>query len=514
MIDFVIKHLPVAPIVIAVLGAALCLVAGDRRLAVQRVVAWIVMLALLALGITAIDRTAQGEQLVYLLGNWKAPYGIALLVDKLAAIMLTLTAFIGGVVLLASAKTPSSGTTPNYFYPLLLLQLMGLNGAFLTADLFNLFVFFEVLLAASYGLLLQQPDRVKTQAATHYVAINLVGSALFLIAVSLLYGVTGTLNMADLSQRISIIPAHSQGLVAIAGFILVIVFAIKAALLPLNLWLTNTYRAPIIPVAALFVLMTKVGIVAIIRAVSLIFPDGGVIHQHICQALLIIGPCTLLFAAAGALSTKHVRSLIGWSVVGSAGMLVTAVAVGELRAISGALFYLVGSSLATALMFFCSSALDEAGPRVAAVDDKTSRQWAFTGACFFVGAAAVAGLPPFAEFIGKATILAGANSHPQQVWIWSAVLIGGLVTILAYARMGSRLFWKRDAAVNLQLYMLPSVVLAVAMIGLTVFAATIQRYTEQAAVELRRPQTAISNILGKLPQQRVVEPAAKPGVTK
>jgi multicomponent K+:H+ antiporter subunit D len=513
MMAFVIKHLPVAPIAIAVLGAALCLVAGERRRTAQRVIAWMVVLALLALGVTAIDRTAQGEQLVYLLGNWKAPYGITLLVDKLAAIMLTLTAFIGGVVLLASAKSPPSGSS-NYFYPLFLLQLMGLNGAFLTADLFNLFVFFEVLLAASYGLLLQQPDRVKTQAATHYVAINLVGSALFLIAVSLLYGVTGTLNMADLSQRISIIPAHSQGLVAIAGFILVIVFAIKAALLPLNLWLTNTYRAPIAPVAALFVLMTKVGIVAIIRAVSLIFPDGGVIHQHICQALLIVGPCTLLFAAAGALSAHHVRSLIGWSVVGSAGMLVTAIAVGELRAISGALFYLVGSSLATALMFLSASALDEGGPRIAAADDKPGPQWAFAGACFFVGAAAIAGLPPFAEFIGKATILAGANAHPQQVWIWSSVLIGGLVTILAYARMGSRLFWKRDAAVGSSLYAFPSAVLVVAMMGLTVFAAPIQRYTEQAAAELRRPQTAISNILGKLPQQRVVEPAAKPGVTK
>jgi multicomponent K+:H+ antiporter subunit D len=169
-------------------------------------------------------------------------------------------------------------------------------------------------------------------------------------------------------------------------------------------------------------------------------------------------------------------------------------------------------------MFLNSGALDEAGPRIAAPDDKPGRAWALTGAFFFFGAAAIAGLPPFAEFIGKATILVGSNSHPQQIWIWSTVLIGGLVTILAYARMGSRLFWKRDAAVavNAHLYVLPSAALTLAIVCLTIFAAPIQRYAEQTAVELRRPQTAISNILGKLPQQRAVEPApgATPGVMK
>jgi multicomponent K+:H+ antiporter subunit D len=505
MIELVAKHLPVLPIAIALVAAAWCLSVAESNTRLQRGVTWAALLLLLAVALFAVNRTARGEQFVYLLGNWKAPYGIALVVDKLTAIMLLLTTFIGSVVFAATNSKPADGkpvSSGTYFAPLFLLQLVGLNGAFLTADLFNLFVFFEVLLAASYGMLLQHSDQRRTNAAIHYVVINLVGSAIFLIAVSLLYGVTGTLNMADLSQRLSVIPAHSQALAAAAGFLLLVVFAIKAALLPLNFWLTNTYRAAVLPVAALFALMTKVGVVAIIRTMTLIFPEGGIINQYMSQALLIIAPLTLLVAAAGALSARDVRSLIGWSVVASAGLLVCAVAMGGTMALSGALFYLIGSTLATALLFLNTTAIDEAGPRLAAADAVPGAAWAWTGALFFIGAAALAGLPPFAGFIGKAVVLAGSVNQAWQVWLWFAILGGGLVSMLAYARMGSRLFWKRDAAGNAPAYLLPCIAIATALVCLTVFAAPIQRYTDQAAVELRRPQAMISNVLGKLPIEK------------
>ncbi|MCA2998536.1 MAG: monovalent cation/H+ antiporter subunit D [Rhodocyclaceae bacterium] len=501
MIELVAKHLPVLPIAIALVAAAWCLTVPESKTRLQRGVAWAALLLLLAVALFAVNRTARGEQFVYLLGNWKAPYGIALVVDKLTAIMLLLTTFVGAVVFAATNFKPADGkpvSTGTYFTPLFLLQLAGLNGAFLTADLFNLFVFFEVLLAASYGMLLQHSDQRRTNAAIHYVVINLAGSAIFLIAVSLLYGVTGTLNMADLSQRISVIPAHSQALAAAAGFLLLVVFAIKAALLPLNFWLTNTYRAAVLPVAALFALMTKVGVVAIIRTMTLIFPEGGIINQYMSQALLIIAPLTLLAAAAGALSARDVRSLIGWSVVASAGLLVCAVAMGGTMALSGALFYLIGSTLATALLFLNTAAIDEVGPRLAAADTVPGSAWAWTGALFFIGAAALAGLPPFAGFIGKAAVLAGSVNQAWQGWLWFAILGGGLVSMLAYARMGSRLFWKRDAADNVPAYLVPCIAIATALVCLTVFAAPIQRYTDQAAVELRRPQAMISNVLGKL----------------
>lgn len=511
---FVSTHLPILPVAIPLLAAALCLIVGQSRIGLQRTAAWLAIALLVATAVQMLMRTHQGEVFVYLLSNWKAPFGIAFALDKLAAVMIALVALIAAVVMVAaqSGKPKSAGT---YFYPLFMLQLAGLAGAFLTADLFNLFVFFEVLLAASYGMLLQHADREKTNAATHYVVINLVGSAMFLIGVSLLYGVTGTLNMADLSQRIGAVSPASRGLVAAAGWLLIVVFAIKAALLPLNFWLTGTYRAAVLPVAALFALMTKVGVVAIWRMLTLIYPDGGTINAQIEQVLLFVAPVTMLVASCGALSARDVRSLIGWSVVASAGMLVTAVAIGSHKALSGGLFYLIGSTIATAMLFLNAASLDSTrAEHVSETGLAPSSTWVWAGALFAIGAAAMAGLPPFSGFIGKATVLAGAStsvSHSWQAWIFATVLVSGLLSVLAYARMGSRLFWKRDAAVVAasEGYRAPTVVLAGALAALTIFAAPVQRYTDQAAAELKRPSMMIQNVLGKLPAEKRQSEAKK-----
>ena len=508
---FVVQHLAVLPIAIALLAAATTLVLGERRMAGQRAIAWLAVGLLLVCAGFAVARTASGEMFVYLLSNWRAPFSIVLALDKLAAIMLLLTALIGAVVLAAQRASKQSAGT--YFYPLFLLQLMGLNGAFLTGDLFNLFVFFEVLLAASYGMLLQHPDRARTNAALHYVVINLLGSALFLIAAALLYGVTGTLNMADLSLKINAVPPHSRTLVAVAGAVLLVVFAIKAALLPLNFWLTGTYRAAILPVAALFALMTKVGVYAIARTLTLLYPNGSEIQTQMSQVLVVVAPLTMLLAACGALAARDVVTLISWSVVVSAGMLVTAIAIGEPRALSGAMFYLIGSTLATALLYLNAGALDETRAQIADEHDVGSRRWAWSGVLFVIGAMAMVGLPPFFGFIGKATILAGAATHAAQAWVWSAILLTGVLSLLAYARMGSRLFWKRDAAVVSGTSHWPAGVLGAALVSLTLFAAPVQRFTDQAALELMRPQIMIGNVLGKLPQQKAVVPPSA-GVVK
>jgi multicomponent K+:H+ antiporter subunit D len=505
MIEFFNAHLPILPVAIPLIGAALTLIINEQNIRAQRFIAWIAVLLMLAAGMFAIDRTAGGHLSVYLLGNWQAPFGIALAVDKLSAIMVLLTAFVAAVVLYAAQQSDTDRGI--YFTPLFMLQLMGLNGAFLTADLFNLFVFFEVLLAASYGMLLQHADRAKTNAATHYVVINLVGSALFLIAASLLYGVTGTLNMADLSVKINALPPDSRALVLSAGFILLTVFAIKAALLPLNFWLTGTYARAVLPIAALFALMTKVGVVAIIRTLTLIYPDGTFGNIAMNKVLIIIAPITLLVAACGALASREVKTLIGWSVVGSAGMLVTAVAIGNAKALSGALFYLIGSTLAVALLFLNAAAIDASTSRVSEGAANSNRHWAWIGALFFIGAVVVTGLPPFSGFIGKAVILAGAVQHLWPTWILSAVLIAGLLNVIAYARIGSRLFWKRDAVVGATTYVLPTSILAAAIAAMTIFASPIQRYTDQAAIELRHPAIMRDNVLGKRPLERKNEPS-------
>ncbi len=505
MIDFLNTHLPILPIAAPLFGAAFALIVNEQNIRTQRVVAWIAVALMLGAGVFAIDRTADGILSVYLLGNWQAPFGIALALDKLTAIMLLLTAFIAAIALYAAQQSNTDRGV--YFTPLFMLQLMGINGAFLTADLFNLFVFFEVLLAASYGMLLQHCDRAKTNAATHYVVINLVGSALFLIAASLLYGVTGTLNMADLSVKINTLPPYSHALALSAGFILLTVFAIKAALLPLNFWLTGTYASAVLPVAALFALMTKVGVVAIIRTLTLIYPDGSFGNVAMSKVLLIVAPITMLVAACGALASRELKTLIGWSVVGSASMLVTAVAIGNAKALSGALFYLIGSTIAASLLYLNASAIDAPSSRPTEGAANSNRNWAWVGTLFVIGAVTATGLPPLSGFIGKAVILAGAAQHMWPMWLMSMVLVAGLLNVIAYARLGSRLFWKRDAAIDGATHVVPTALLALAIAGLTIFAAPIQRFTDRAAIELRTPSIMRDNVLGKRPIERQTSPS-------
>ena len=501
--EIVIKHLPMLPIVIPLLGAAFALIVGEKSIARQHAIAWICIVLMLGVSAVSINHTATGYLAVYLVGNWQAPFGIALALDKLSAIMLLLTSLIAAVVLLAAQRSHLTGST--FFIPLFLLQLMGLCGAFLTADLFNLFVFFEVLLAASYGLLLQQPDKNKTSAATHYVVINLVGSALFLIAASLLYGITGTLNMADLSVKINSLPPASRPLAVTAGFILLTVFAIKAALLPLNFWLTGTYRAATLPIAALFALMTKVGVVAIIRTLTLIYPDGTFGNVLMTKALIVLAPITMLVAALGALASRELKTLIGWSIVASAGMLVTAAAIGNARALSGALFYLVGSTIASASLFLLAAGVESNNASSDSATSSTDHRptWQWTGGIFLLCAMTLTAMPPFSGFIGKAVILAGAAQHLWPTWLLSTILVSGFISLIAYVRLGSRLFLKRDASVAMQHGYLPIGLLAVSIMALTIFAAPIQRFTDQAAIELRQPQIMQGNVLGKRPMDAI-----------
>jgi multicomponent K+:H+ antiporter subunit D len=270
-----VNHLIVAPVVLPLVAGALCVLLDSRWARVTAALSLAATLAQLAIAVALLHQAADGRVQAYLLGNWEAPFGIALALDRLSALMLLLTALVALLALLYALSGEDRRGT--HFHALFQLQLMGLAGAFLTADLFNLFVFFEVLLAASYGLLLHgqaagQTERYK--ATVHYVVFNLVGSSLFLIAVSLLYGLTGTLNMADLALRLGGLPAESAALAQAAALMLLTVFAVKAALLPLYFWLPDAYASATAPVAALFAIMTKVGIYAIARTTTLMFGNG------------------------------------------------------------------------------------------------------------------------------------------------------------------------------------------------------------------------------------------------
>ena len=498
------SHWLIAPIVLPLAAAVLLLVLGRWRPAWQLPVNLAATAVLVAVCGGLLADATDGAVRVYLLGNWQAPFGIALALDRLAALMLLLTAVLALVSLLAAA--PRWQARGAFFHPLFQMQLMGLAGAFLTADLFNLFVFFEVLLIASYGLLLHGGGRARLHAGLHYVTLNLVGSALFLLGVSLLYGVTGTLNMADLAVKVAQAADADLALLQAAGLLLLVVFGLKAAVLPLGLWLPTTYAAASAPVAALFAIMTKVGLYAIVRVFSLIFVGERLAVAQ--PVLLPLGLVTVLLASLGALSAGTLPRLAGYLTLVSAGTLLAAMGVSAPDALAAALYYLPQSTLAVAALFLLADLIGrqrgplggvlQAGPAV--------RQPLLLGGLFLLAGATLAGLPPFSGFVGKLLILRGAAGEAGGFALWTVLLLSGLTLVIALSRAGSRLFWKVSPAVpggrHGLLALAPPVVLLAACLLLALAAAPVVRFTQAAAGQLLAPAAYVTAVLGATPVQR------------
>ena len=265
--------------------------------------------------------TADGSVLLYQLSDWAAPFGIVIVGDRLSTLMVLLTSVLAALVLLYSVASGWDARGEN-FHPLFQFQIMGIMGAFLTGDLFNLFVFFEVLLIASYGLMIHSGGKERMRAGVQYVGFNLLGSTLFLFALGTIYAETGTLNMADLAERVRLIDPDQTAGIRVAAVLLLIVFAVKAALVPLHFWLPSSYAEAPAPVAALFAIMTKVGAYAIIRVYTLCFPpDLEVTAGLQATWLLPLALFSLAVGMTGILAARKLNRLVAHSVVGSMGMV-------------------------------------------------------------------------------------------------------------------------------------------------------------------------------------------------
>jgi multicomponent K+:H+ antiporter subunit D len=490
----IVEHLAVWPILLPLLIGAALVTLSRRAQGLSRALNIGGCALLLGVSVLALREADDGGIRVYLLGNWPAHLGITLVLDRLSALMLCLSALLGLIGAIHAAF--GSDRKAPYFHALWQFQLMGLNGAFLTADLFNLFVFFEVLLIASYGLLLHGAGRTQLKRGFHYVTFNLLGSALFLIAVATLYGFVGTLNMADLAFKIAGTTVEDAPFVRAAALLLLIVFALKAALLPLNFWLPRTYAAAPAAVAILFALMTKVGVYAILRVYPLLFGDSaGLLKDLAPPVLLPIGLLTLAIGALGALAARRLRTLIGYLVIVSAGTLLTAVGFDSAAAIGAALYYLVHSTLAAALMFALADAIarrrgtsgDSLIKRAPLVDP------GWLGAGFFFAAMALAALPPLSGFLAKAQILQAIAPRDAGLWAWSILLTAGLLTIVALARAGIHLFWRAlpaDGAPALA-PRLPLLLLVLALIGASVFAQRLVVYAQATALQVLAPDQMV-----------------------
>lgn len=491
------NHLPVLPILIPLLGAIASLFVEHRRFGVraQRGVAWASTGLLAVAVVTLFTATASGQIQVYLLGDWPARLGIALVADRLAAWML-LTTLCLAVACLLHACAGWDRRAP-HFHALFQFQLMGLNGAFLTGDIFNLFVFFEVMLIASYGLLVSGGRGLRMRVGLHYVVFNVTASTLFLIALGLLYALLGSLNMAELSQRIAELPAAELPLAQAALGLLLLVFCSKAALLPLYLWLPETYSRAPAAVAALFAVMTKVGLYAILRVSLLWFgPDAGALQGFGRQALLWTGLATLVLAGFGVMAAHRLRVLVAYLVVFSAATLFVSFALDDQGAIAAGLYYLPHSTFAAAALFLIADLVrrrrGEASDRKAVIAPLPGR--GVPGTLYFIAAIAIAGLPPLSGFLAKVALLAHVPDA-QVAPVWAAVLGGSLLVIIGLSRAGVRLFWRipetapeppsrrgrlRPAETAATLLLL------VYLLAMTIAAGPLMQHTDAMARQLRQ----------------------------
>ncbi|MFV0301908.1 MAG: monovalent cation/H+ antiporter subunit D [Paracoccus sp. (in: a-proteobacteria)] len=436
------NHWIIAPVLLPALFGALIILWMRHDLFLQRTFGIVGSLFLLGVAIYLNVLAAGGEVQVYRLGNWAAPFGIVLMLDRLSAMMLLLTGFLATVVQLYAF---GSGWDRKgwHFHALWMFQLMGLNGAFLTGDAFNLFVFFEVLLIASYGLMIHGGGPMRLRAGVQYISYNLAGSTLFLAALGAIYASTGTLNMADLAQRVADLPPDDTGLLRVGAVLLMLVFAVKAALVPLHFWLPSTYANAPGPSAALFAIMTKVGIYGIIRFFTLIFPNDSVVEHLATNLLLPAALATLILGQLGVYGTRSLTRLASYAAIGSIGTLTIAIARFDETGLTAGMYYLIHSTLAAGALFLVVDMI--AARRGGDVWIRLRPTFPNTGllsALFFAIAIAVVGLPPLSGFIGKLLVMQATAGDPWMPWIWATILITSLIALVAFGRAGSTLFWK------------------------------------------------------------------------
>ncbi|MCW0922096.1 monovalent cation/H+ antiporter subunit D [Pseudomonas sp. RG1] len=536
-------HLIAAPILLPLLTAAIMLMLGEKHRPLKAKINLFSSLLGLFISVMLLQWTqttgVPGSIGVYLPGNWQAPFGIVLVVDRLSALMLVLTGVIGvSALLFAMARWDGAGSS---FHALFQIQLMGLYGAFLTADLFNLFVFFEVLLAASYGLLLHGSGRARVSSGLHYISINLLASSLFLIGAALIYGVTGTLNMADLAMKIPLVPEADRGLLHAGAGILAVAFLAKAGMWPLNFWLVPAYSSASAPVAAMFAIMTKVGVYTLLRLWTLLFSgQAGASAFFGGDWLIYGGMATMACAGLAIIAAQRLERMASLSILVSAGILLSAIGFAQPNLIGAALFYLVSSTLALSALFLLAELIERSRsaneipledesellprpqeslqpPKGINLDDEQKAvvgqviPWtmAFLGLSFIACALLIIGMPPLSGFIGKLSLIGAllnplglGTAAPLSPGAWgllALLILTGLASLMAFSRLGIQRFWtpeERPSPLLRKLECAPIFLLLGLSIVLTFKAEPLLRYTQATADALNNPQQYVFAVLG------------------
>lgn len=400
-----------------------------------------ILAATVAAAIGVLMAVADRGVIAVQIGGWPAPLGITLVADRLSALMLLVSSTVLLAILLyavGQGVVGHSEAEPNFFYPAYLTLAAGVCLVFLAGDLFNLFVAFEVMLAASYVLLTLGPNPARMHAGMTYAVVSLTSSILFLTSVAVTYAATGTVNLADLSVRTANLP---EGLRTVLALMFLVVFGIKGAVAPLHLWLPDSYPAAITKITAVFAaLLTKTAVYALIRTQTLLFPDG-----RIGTVLLVLAAATMLIGLLGALTQQDIHRVLSFALVGHIGYLVFGLGLLSVAGLTGAIVYLVHHIVVQATLFLVSDIMqDETGETSLERLGGLAGSSAFLAALFFVPAMSLSGVPPLSGFVAKLALLeAGFGSDRTLGRAVAAVaVLTGLLTLIAMSRVWTLAFWR------------------------------------------------------------------------
>ncbi len=495
----------VLPILIPLTAGALSL-ALWRSVRLQRLLAVLATGLLLAAGVWLLASTTDQGFLVVEMGSWPAPFSIVLVADILAAIMIVLTGIIGLAIAVYSLASTPSGHEKFGYYPLMHLLLAGVAGAFLTGDIFNLFVWFEVMLLASFALLTLGGERAQMEGAIKYVTLNLFSSAIFLSAVGLLYGMVGTLNMADIAQKVNSV--DDPGMITVVSMLFMVSFGIKAAAFPLFFWLPASYHTPQVAVSALFAgLLTKVGVYALYRVFTLIFTQD-VDYTH--NILLWGAALTMLTGVLGAAAQFEFRRILSFHIVSQIGYMLLGLALFTPLALIGGVFYIMHHIIVKTNLFLVSGITYRLlGSYELKNLGGIYRQRPYLALLFLIPALSLAGIPPLSGFFAK-FIVVRASLESGEYLVTAIALLVGLLTLYSMIKIWAEVFWKKvpEHVTDLSMlngknqdklswaYFVPVVGLATCTLIIGLYGQPIYLLAELAAEQLMNPQLYIKAVLG------------------
>ena len=501
----------VLPILIPLITAAVSLLLW-RHTVWQRRLCILSSAALLAAGLALLDAVRRGGILAVQMGNWPAPFGISFVADLFAALMVAVTGLMGAAVAIYSPASLDWRRESFGYYPLFQVLLMGVCGAFLTGDIFNLYVWFEVMLIASFVLMALGGERAQMEGAFKYVALNLTSSALFLAAVGILYGLVGTLNMADLARKVP--QVTPPGLITTVAMLFLVAFGIKAAVFPLFFWLPASYHTPPVAVSAIFAgLLTKVGVYALIRVFTLIFVgDTGYTHTLI----LVLSGLTMVTGVLGAVAQNDFRRILSFHIVSQIGYMLMGLGLFTSLALAGSVFYIVHHIIVKTNLFLISGVAQRLNGSYE-LKKMGGLYQAHPGLSilFLIPALSLAGVPPLSGFFAKLALVQ-AGLELQQYAIVATALGVSLLTLFSMTKIWAEAFWKpsengrglnddvtakgtAEEQRRFRTLLLPVTVLAAITVAIGLAGQPLVNLAMQAAEQLMNPEVYIQAVLGGQP---------------